>query len=65
MDMMEQTPQQEKEYVKVHVIVERELYRGIWEIVKKRYESPTRKFHIIINEALREYLENHRHELSA
>jgi|GEM_PF-6490672 len=50
-------------YKKIHLYVEEELYNKIWTIVKKRFVSPTRKFYIIVNEALREYVENHKHEL--
>jgi len=48
---------------KVHIILEDDVYEGIWEIVKKRYISPIRKFHIVINEALREYIEKCKEEL--
>jgi len=48
-----------KEIIKVHWNVERELYEGIWRIVKKRFPVPTRKLHIVVNEALREYIEKH------
>ena len=48
---------------KVHVLLEDEVYEKIWKIVKKRYISPLKKYHIVINEALKEYLENHKQEL--
>lgn len=48
---------------KVHLILEEEVYEGIWAIVKKRYVSPIRKFHLVINEALKEYIERHKDEL--
>jgi len=48
---------------KIHILLEDDVYEGIWEIVKRRFTSPTRKFHIIVNEALREYLQKHREEL--
>jgi hypothetical protein len=50
-------------YKKIHLFLEEELYNKIWEIVKKRYVSPTRKFYLVVNEALREYIENHKQEL--
>lgn len=48
---------------KVHLKLEDDVYEGIWKIVKKRYVSPVRKFHVVLNEALREYIENHKDEL--
>jgi hypothetical protein len=50
-------------YKKIHLYLEEEIYEKIWEIVKKRYVSPTRKFYLVVNEALREYIEKHRQEL--
>jgi len=46
----------------VHTKLEDDVYEGIWEIVKKRFVSPLQKFHVIVNEALREYIEKHREE---
>jgi len=48
---------------KVHVLLEDDVYKEIWEIVKRRFVSPIRKFHIVVNEALREYIEKQREEL--
>jgi len=49
-------------YRKVHLLMEDEVFKSIWEIVKRRYVSPIRKFHIVVNEALREYIERHKEE---
>jgi len=49
---------------KVHVILDDDVYEQIWEIVKRRYVSPVKKLHIVINEALREYIEKWRAEKS-
>ena len=49
---------------RVHLKLEDDVYEGIWEIVKKRYVSPIRKFHIVVNEALKEYIEKHKSEAS-
>jgi len=48
---------------KIHILLEDDVYRGIWEIVKRRFTSPTRKYHRTINEALREYMQKHREEI--
>jgi len=47
----------EGEKVKVHVLIERELYEALWEITKRRFVVPLKKFHIVLNEAIREYVE--------
>ena len=47
----------------VHTHMEEELWRGLWEVTKRRFVCPTRKFHVVLNEAIREYLERHREEL--
>jgi len=48
------------EKVTVHLLIEKELYEALWEIVKKRFVVPARKLHIVVNEALREYIEKHK-----
>lgn len=45
---------------KVHLMLEEDVYEGIWDIVKKRYVSPVKKFHVVVNEALREYIEKNK-----
>jgi predicted DNA-binding protein len=52
-------PQEKKEYVLIHVKMEREIYERLWQLVKKRYTIPTKKFYLVVNEALREYIEDH------
>jgi len=47
----------EEIYKLVHVKMEEELYQKLWEIVKKRYTVPTKKFHLVLNEALRKGIE--------
>jgi len=47
------------EKVKVHLLIERELYESLWEIVKKRFVIPSKKLHVVVNEALREYIDKH------
>jgi len=47
----------------IHTRLKNEIFEGIWAIVKKRYVSPIKKFHIVVNEALREYIEEHKQEL--
>jgi len=46
----------------VHVLLERDLYYKLWDIVKARYKVPHKKFHIVLNEAIREYVKNHYNE---
>jgi len=46
-------------YRKVHLYVEEDLYYKLWEIIKQRFRVPHRKLYIVINEALREYIERH------
>jgi hypothetical protein len=50
-------------YKRITFTIEEELYKKLWQIVSKRYLSPTRKFYLIANEALREYVEKHKQEL--
>jgi hypothetical protein len=50
---------------KVHLILEDEVYEGIWAIVKTRYVSPIKKFHLVVNEALKEYIRKHKDELKS
>jgi len=49
-------------YRKVHLLMEDEVFKKIWDIVKRRYVSPIRKFHLVVNEALKEYIERHEKE---
>jgi hypothetical protein len=44
-------------YRLVHVKIEEELYRKLWDIVKKRYTMPIKKLHLVLNEALRKGIE--------
>jgi metal-responsive CopG/Arc/MetJ family transcriptional regulator len=55
---------EKKEVIITNITIEKDLYEKLWEIVKKRYVSPARKFHIIVNEAFREYIERHKDEIS-
>jgi hypothetical protein len=50
---------------RVHIILSDEVYEGIWNIVKKRYVSPIRKFQLVVNEALMEFIEKHKDEVQA
>lgn len=52
----------EKEYVKIHVKVERELYEKIWDITRREYIVPIKKFHIILNKILRLGIERYEEE---
>lgn len=48
------------EYVLIHVKLRRDLYEKIWEEIKRRYVIPTRKLHVVINEAIEEYFRTRR-----
>jgi hypothetical protein len=48
---------------KIHILIDEEIYAQLWEIVKGRYINPTKKLHIVIDEAFREYIKNHQHEI--
>jgi len=46
----------------IHLALTEDTYEKIWTIIKRRYINPTRKFHIVLNEALKEYIERHKEE---
>ena len=48
---------------KVHVLLEDDVYEGIWDIVKAKYTSPVRKFHIVLNEILRKGIKEEKKRL--
>jgi len=47
----------------IHLYLDEDVYRIMWEIVKRRYVNPVKKFHVVVNEALREYIEKHKSEV--
>jgi len=49
----------------VHLKLEDDVYEGIWKLINRRYVSPFRKFQKVVNELLREALENHKDELES
>jgi len=53
----------QRELVKIHINVEKDVYYRLWNYIKRRYIVPYKKLHIVINEALREYLDRHEKEL--
>lgn len=59
------TPYGDLDMKRVHIILSDEVYEGIWNIVKKRYVSPIRKFQLVVNEALMEFIEKHKDEVQA
>ena len=40
----------------VHLFIREDIYTRLWQIVKERYVVPTKKFGIVVNEALEEYV---------
>jgi len=47
----------------VHLLLDEDVYIDIWKIVKSRYINPVKKLHVVINQALREYIEKHKNEI--
>ena len=47
-------------FLKKHILIDRDLYREIALIAAYKYGSPVRTIYLVINEALKEYVERHR-----
>lgn len=58
----EQKP--EKKTVKVIVTIDKERHDKLWDYIKKKYPSPWRKMSLTVREAIDEFLERHKDELS-
>ena len=43
-------------YKRVHIIVREDLYKALWNYIKKKYDVPIKKFSLVVNEALEKYL---------
>jgi len=43
--------------VKIHVLIDRDVYHKLWELILARYLKPARKLSEVVNEALKEYIE--------
>ena len=43
----------------LHLYIDEETYRKLWEITKKRFVSPSKKLQTILREAIQEYLDRH------
>lgn len=48
-----------EKYRKVHFLIREDIYEKLWKITAKRFFPPTRKLHIVINEALEQYIDNY------
>ena len=48
---------EQKEYGKIQVKIDKNLYLKLWEYIKKQYPVPYKKLHVVVNEAIKEYLE--------
>jgi hypothetical protein len=48
---------EQKEYGKIQVKIDRNLYLKLWEYIKQQYPVPYKKLHVVVNEAIKEYLE--------
>jgi hypothetical protein len=61
--MSEAKPEAQKVKVRlVHLPVREDIYLELWNIVKERFPIPSKKFSIVVNEALEEYVRKHREE---
>ena len=45
-------------YKRVHIVIREDLYKALWDYIKKKYDIPVKKFSLVVNEALKEYLKN-------
>lgn len=57
--MSTESEQSQAKQLRVHILIDRHLYQKLWEITSRRYDKPGRKLYLIVNEALREYVEKH------
>jgi len=48
---------EKRELVRVQMSMNRNLYYKLWEYIKQKYPIPYKKLHIVVNEAIKEYLE--------
>ena len=44
---------EKRDVVKIHVNIDRDIYDELWEITKREYVVPVKKFHIVVNKILR------------
>jgi len=49
----------EKKYRRVHFLIREDLYEKLWKVTVDRYAIPTRKLHLIVNEALEQYINSY------
>jgi len=49
-------------FLMIHLAIRQDLYVKLWDIVKKRFLVPTRKFSVVVNEALEEYVKRYYQE---
>jgi hypothetical protein len=52
-----------EEYTKIYILIKKDLLKRAYTLLINRYKSPARKLHVIMNEALEEYLEKHKDEI--
>jgi hypothetical protein len=52
------SPTPSPRYRSVHLPIREDLYLRLWKLVKDKYDIPTRKFHLVLNEALEKYLDS-------
>lgn len=45
--------------VRIATSIDAEIYKKLWEIASRRFPKPGRKVYIIIEEALKEYIQKH------
>jgi len=50
-------PRSKEKYVTVHVTMPERLYKGIWMVAAKKFSKPGRTAHLIIREAVEQYIQ--------
>lgn len=57
--MQERAESKSAKKVRIATSIDAEIYKKLWEIASHRFSKPGRKVHIIIEEALKEYIQKH------
>jgi len=51
--------EKESIYRRVHFLIRNDLYEALWKITVEKFAFPAKKFHVVINEALEQYIKNY------
>jgi len=52
-------PEKQPNYRRVHFLIREDLYEALWKITVEKYPFPAKKLHVVINEALQQYVKNY------